>query len=156
MSDTWMGEPEVIDPPNFCHEAAWKECRDYVDQCGGLSNEDGSPNWRAAFGADPGCCSCPACGAMYWAWGRKQRCKRCQFEYESDWWPMYSYGARAGLGQSVFGSVTHERRLYHPYYRYGFEHPTEKPWADRDKIDWRSVFPPTSGAIRPPDPTPAP
>ena len=37
MGDTWMGEPEVIDPPNFSHEAAWKECRDYVDECGGLT-----------------------------------------------------------------------------------------------------------------------
>ena len=142
MNDTWMDDPDVIDPPAFDQEAAWKECRGYVDQCGGLSHEDGSPNWRAAFGADPGVCSCPACGAMYWAWGRRQRCKACKFEYETDWWPMYSYGARDGLGKgSADGSVTRERRMRHPYYRYGFEHPTESPLSERDRIDWRSVFP---------------
>lgn len=47
----------VIDPPDFDQSAAWDECRDFVDKCGGLQRKDGSTNWRAAFGADPGICS---------------------------------------------------------------------------------------------------
>lgn len=135
-----MDEPDVIDPPGFSHEAAWKKCRDYVDQCGGLAYEDGSPNWSAAFGADPGCCSCPACGASYWAWGKRQRCKKCGLEYHTDWWSMYSHGVQQAKYKGGFGRVTHERNMAHPFYRYGYEHPVESALEQRDKIDWRAVL----------------
>ena len=140
--DDGLHNPIVIDPPGFNEAAAWQECRDYVDQCGGLAHEDGEPNWRAAFGADPGICSCPACHRDHWAWGRKQRCTRCGFEYETDAWLMYSYGVQAAK-RTDWRSALHERRLAHPYYRYGFEHP-ESAGADAYKafksIDWRSIF----------------
>ena len=150
-----MKNPIVIDPPGFDQDAAWKECRDHVEKCGGIATDDGEVNWRAAFGADPGCCSCPACGEFYWAWGRKQRCASCGFEYETDWWPMYSYGC--GDARRLNGSLagpdreTNERlirytreqadrRMSHPYYRYGFEHPVADPWEEKGRIDWRAVM----------------
>ena len=131
-----MDDPIVIDPPNFDPAAAWAECRAHVDQCGGLAHEDGSPNWNAAFGADPGICSCPACGEMYWAWGKVQRCK-CGFEYPTDWWPMYSWGVQATRSALLQQSKRHEQRMDHPYYRYGFEHPVADPWAEHDRQEWR-------------------
>lgn len=140
-----MMNPNVIDPPGFDQKAAWQECRDYVEKCGGLTDENGEPNWRAAFGADPGLCSCPSCGETYWAWGRRQRCDRCGFEYPTDWWPMYSYGVQAAkTGDARHGNKMlmerHERRLDHPYYRYGFEHPVDDAWLEKDRINWRTVF----------------
>jgi hypothetical protein len=133
-----MQDPIVIDPPNFDQQAAWKECEEYVEGCGGLAHEDGEPNWRAAFGADPGVCSCPACGEMYWQWGRRQLCVKCSFEYPTDWWPMYSWGSQAAHPQRKLPlGATHEKRMSHPYYRYGFEHHVADPWKEHDKPAWR-------------------
>lgn len=150
MSD--ILDPIILDPPGLTPEQGWTECDEYVEQCGGLTYSDGEPNWRAAFGADPGCCSCPACQQMYWAWGRKIQCVKCGFAFETDWWPMYSYGVReARRGSNVLApgndiSVQrglrdlHRRRISHPFYRYGYEHPVEDPWNERHKIDWRAVL----------------
>lgn len=150
--DKWGGDPIVIDPPGFDPNAGWKEHSDYVEQCGGLTHEDGDVNWRAAFGADPGICSCPACHTMYWAFGRKQRCRACNFEYPTDAWPMYSYGVQAFSRKNGGGKFAvhtsldqmHEERMSHPYYRYGFEHPPEEKadvHAEYKRINWRTVFP---------------
>ena len=133
-----MMDPIVIDPAEFSQQAAWDECRQYVEDCGGLAHDDGEPNWRAAFGADPGVCSCPACGEMYWAWGRKQRCVKCAFEYPTDWWSMYSWGCQA-VGRPQF-RYKHNERMQHPYYRYGFLHPVSDPWKEHDKPEWRTTI----------------
>lgn len=150
-----MKNPIVIDPPGFDQGGAWKECVDYVGKCGGYTHEDGSPNWRAAFGADPGCNSCPACGTYYWQWGRRQRCVDCGFEYETDWWPAYSEGCNDGLrvnGSRICPSQSdndrmikyslgrYSKRAGHPYYLFGFNHPVADPWWHHDKIDWRFVL----------------
>lgn len=133
-----MRNPIVIEPEGFTQDAAWGECREYVDKCGGLTHEGGEINWRAAAGADPGICSCPACGEMFWCWGSKQRCAVCGFEYPTDWWPMYSWGVQAAKNPKQ--KYKHEEYMQHPYYRYGFEHPVEDAWEQHDKIDWKSVF----------------
>lgn len=145
-------DPIVLEPAGLTLERGWDECKSYVEKCGGLTDEDGEVNWRAAFGADPGICSCPACHQKYWAWGTKQRCRQCGFEYPTDWWPMYSYGVNAvhrrsnvlAPGNSIEVQAglrrLHEARLAHPYYRYGYEHPVEDAWKERDKIDWRAVM----------------
>ena len=150
-----MDNPIVIDPPNFDVGAGWKECRDYVDQCGGIQHADGEVNWRAAFGADPGCCSCPACNTYYWAFGRRQRCRQCGFEYETDAWPMFSYGvqdanrlsgkvkclddkANTRINDRIKTALAEKMR--HPYYRYGFEHPCNDPWKEFHAIKWREVL----------------
>lgn len=127
-------DPIVIDPPDFDQASAWAECRGYVEKCGGLAHDDGEPNWRALSGADPGCCSCPACGKMYWAWGRVQKCRACAFEYPTDWWAMYSWGASRIHPKQRY---KHEERMNHPYYRYGFEHPVDDPWAATKTPEWR-------------------
>jgi hypothetical protein len=147
MTDLW--EPIILDPPDLTPKQGWDECKRAVDECGGLTYPDGEVNWRAAFSADPGICTCPACHQQYWAWGRRQRCRACGFEYPTDWWPMYSYGSNAatsadrGSKVHIANSPTlralHERRLAHPYYRYGFEHPVADPWKEHDKIDWRAA-----------------
>jgi hypothetical protein len=135
-----MSDPIVIDPPNFDQRAAWNECSEFVEKCGGLQHDDGEVNWRAAFGADPGCCSCPACGETYWAWGRVQRCVKCAFEYPTDWWPMYSWGTQAAIRPRLLGSagVRHDKYMQHPYYRHGFENPADEPWATCHTEEWRA------------------
>lgn len=142
-------DPIVVEPAGFSSQQGWDECHRYVEQCGGLTHPDGEPNWRAAFGADPGVCSCPVCRQYYWAWGTKQRCRACGFEYPTDWWPMYSYGVGEAkrrqnvlaLGNAIEAQTglrrLHDSRLPHPYYRYGYEHPVEDAWKERDQIDWR-------------------
>jgi hypothetical protein len=150
--------PIVIDPPNFDQKAAWGECEQFVEKCGGIAHEDGEPNWKAASGADPGCCSCPACQKYYWAWGRRQRCAACGFEYETDAWAMYSWGTHAGrvaAGKvkmeprmiSYFAKSAQER-MSHPYYRYGYEHPVDKPQDEFKRLNWREIFAPKKGARR--------
>ncbi len=133
-----ISNPIVIDPPDMDIHAAWKQCDKWVKGAGGLFHDDGEPNWRAAFSADPGCVTCPACGETYWAWGRRHRCVKCGFEYPTDWWPMYSYGVHAA--KSERGRYKHEERLSHPYYRYGFEHPVDDAWEQHDKINWRAAM----------------
>jgi hypothetical protein len=138
-------DPIVIDPPGFDVAAAWRECSDYVDRMCAAGRDI-----AASFGADPGCCSCPACEAMHWAWG--QRCTQCGFEYPTDWWPMYSYGVQAsGERQAEWRRKNkglariHAERMAHSCYRYGFEHPVEDAWDERTKVDWRSVLAPRDG-----------
>jgi hypothetical protein len=162
-------DPIVIDPPNFDQRAAWDECNEYVEKCGGLSHEDGEPNWRAAFGADPGCCSCPACGTHYWMWGRRQRCVKCSFEYPTDAWPMYSYGtqdARLLSGDRKCPDPEVHKRMVeytknksakhmaHPYYRYGFENPVDEPYEEFKRLPWSQIFV-NKGVLPVPDRHPA-
>jgi hypothetical protein len=138
MSDSFdLRDPIVIDPPGFDAAKAWQGCRDEVDACGGLSYEDGSPNWRAAFSADPGCCHCPACRAYYWAWGRIQKCIDCGFVYPTDAWEKFSYGNGAGRRNDT--AYKHEERMRHPYYRYGFLNPAADAWEAFRAIDWRKA-----------------
>ena len=137
-----MMDPIVIDPSGFDQKSAWNECREYVDKCGGPQGADGKVNWRAAFGADPGCCSCPACGEMYWAWGRVQRCVKCSFEYPTNWWSMYSWGSSAAKSDRRY---RFDDYMKHPYYRFGFEHPTDDPWARTKTKEWRAEIRKTLG-----------
>lgn len=149
-----MMDPIVIDPPGFKQGEAWKECVEYVDKCGGLENDKGETNWKAAFGADPGCNTCPACHEYYWSWGRCQRCPACLFEYPTDWWARYSEGV--GDGRRVNGTIVcpdpannvrmvewagerSKRMCAHPYYRHGFQNPVEDAWKEHDAIDWKTV-----------------
>ena len=132
-----MRDPKVIDPPGFDPAAGWNECREFVDKCGGLEHSDGEPNWRAAFGADPGCCTCPNCGEYYWSWGRIVECLDCGFQFPTDWWPMYSWGVQAANRRERY---KHDERMEHPYYRYGFENPVDDPWEQHDKIAWKDVL----------------
>jgi hypothetical protein len=144
----FLGDPDVIDPPGFDVAKAWKGCQDDRDAMLRVGREI-----AAAHFADPGCCTCPMCGAGYWAWGRRQRCKACQFEYETDWWSMYSYGVGKAHMQKQKGALAmkglqdlHERRMTHPYYRYGFEHPVDSAYDiafSRDpgeRINWSEVI----------------
>lgn len=160
-----MNDPIVIDPPNFNLTAAWQGCSQAVEEAGGMTHEDGEPNWRAAFSADPGCCSCPVCREYYWAWGNRQRCVKCGFEYPVDAWPMYSWGVQdawwmSGIMKSPdpdfaeihkLGIIGRRKiRMQHEYYRYGFEHPPQGPAINLvkefERIDWRKVLVPIGGA----------
>lgn len=148
-----MRNPKVIDPPGFDCEAAWRGCQEEVDRCGGMAHEDGSPNWRAAFSADPGCCSCPACNEYYWSWGRIVECLGCGFQFPTDWWPMYSWGVQharreknpppawedARIRES--SRRRHEESMKHPYYRYGYENPCAGDiFSAAHLIDWKAVL----------------
>lgn len=130
-----MKNPKVLMPPGFDVDEAWKGCREWVD-----SKEPGSI--AAAAGADPGCCSCPACGEMYWNWGVFVECD-CGFQFPTDWWSQYSKGCNdarrvAGCGE-MSGGMRH-RRESNPYYREGFDDPPDgDAWKAKDSVDWRAV-----------------
>ena len=132
-SHDFQGDPIVIDPPGFDVEASWRATQAYVDRMHAAGRD-----FAAAAGADPGICSCPKCRVMYWAFGRRQRCRKCGFEYPTDAWPMYSWGVQASQRPDL--AYRHEERLGHPYYRYGFEHPVEEAFEEFDRIDWQSVM----------------
>lgn len=131
-----MRDPIVIDPPGFDPRAGWQECSEYVEKCGGLTHEDGSPNWRAAFGADPGCCTCPNCGEYYWCWGKVIECLDCQFRFPTDWWAAYSWGVQAAKAKEPFRV---QMRIGHPYYAHGYNNPVEDPWKEHDKLPWKEI-----------------
>lgn len=134
MSKAVVMEPVVVYPMGFNIAEEWhKQCKPCMEAL--VRNPD---NIAAAFGADPGICSCPACQQMYEAWGDIQRCKECRFEYPTDAWAMYSYGVQEARRQSGFRL---KQRLNHPYYRYGYEHPVEEPWEEFHKIDWKTAIP---------------
>jgi hypothetical protein len=133
---TLLRDPIVLVPENFDQAKAWEPCNEAAKH---LQHADGEVNWAAAFSADPGVCSCPCCGATYWAWGERQRCVDCGWEYPTDWWCMYAWGCHA-TDRPVGLSRLHAERIAHPYYRYGFEHPVEEPWQERLRIDWRTVL----------------
>lgn len=137
-------DPIVIDPPGFDCEKGWQSCKEEVDRCGGLAHDDGEPNWRAAFSADPGCCHCPKCHADYWAWGILLKCRVCDFVFPSNAWSMYSWGTQHHKTPKEIRdqlSPLHERRMAHPYYRYGHEHPTDSDvWETFNTLDWGEIF----------------
>ncbi len=79
----------------------------------------------------------------------------CGFEYQTDWWSQYSSGCDSGLrctGQRncpdpkvndlFLKSIRRDldKKLSHPYFRFGFEHPVHDAWWHHDKIDWRFVL----------------
>lgn len=149
-----MKDPIVIDPSEFDQRAAWNECAEFVDRCGGLER-DGEVNWRAAFGADPGVTSCPNCCQHYWQCGNVQRCVDCGFEYPVNWWPMYSQGCQDGrliAGRHTYQDSDFNQRMVaaanrdaakhssHAYYQFGFRHPVKDPWFHHNKIDWKFVL----------------
>jgi hypothetical protein len=131
-------DPIVIQPPGFDQAKQWAKCNEAAKH---VERPDGEVNWKAAFSADPGVCSCPACRRMHWAWGSVQRCSGCGFEYPTGWWSMYAWGvAAAKRGDTDRGvSRLHRERMSHLYYRYGYEHPVEDAWKEHDRIDWRTV-----------------
>lgn len=150
-----MKDPIVIEPAGFSTEAAWKGCSDYVERCGGLVDEDGEYNMRAAFGADPGCCTCPNCGEYFWQWGTLIECTECHFRFPPDWWPRYSEGVSdrktvsgerkirdEQARQRWISSINEklEKSMRHPYYRYGYEHPVESAWETHDKLPWKEIM----------------
>ena len=149
-------DPIVIDPPNFDKDATWAGYQKSMDNVQGI---DGKTNWRAAFDADPGCCSCPVCDTYYWALGQRQRCRKCGFEYETDWWAMYSWGVQAAwrisgelkatdpdLQRRLVATAQNETlyRRTHPYWKYGFAHPPKRTidlYKHATKtIDWKKVY----------------
>ncbi len=48
-------------------------------------DDDGQVNWKAAFCADPGVVSCPACGVSHWREGTRVRCAMEDCKHE---WPL--------------------------------------------------------------------
>jgi len=153
MSD--IKDPIIIDPPDLTPKDVWNDCARYVESVGGMTYPDGEPNIAAAAGADPGCCSCPHCQQYFWMMGRVIQYSECGFQFNSDWWPMYSYGcsdAKILAGDRKFPDPDFAKRLIagiqermakrisHPYYRYGFEHPVDDPWEQHDKLPWRQIM----------------
>lgn len=130
-----IADPIVIDPPGYDVAKGWAWCHE--ESKDGCVYPNGEINWRAAFSADPGCCSCPKCHKYHWSFGRRHRCTGCGFEYPVDWWPMYSWGVSAARHGDPHN---HAERMKCPYYRYGYEHPVGDPCDERDRIDWPTVL----------------
>jgi hypothetical protein len=128
-----MEEPIVIDPPGFDLATAWESCREDREN---VVDAEGEVNWGAAFGADPGVTSCPACQTYHWAWGRRQRCTKCAFEYPVGWNHIVGEG-QGDRGTLPLASVPPERPD-DPYYMHGWTHPT-LPYEALHAVDWPEV-----------------
>jgi hypothetical protein len=128
-----MHDPIVIDPPGFDVAAAWEGCREAREN---VVDEDGEVNWGNAFGADPGCVSCPACRRYHWAWGGRQRCTACAFEYPTSWRSLLSDGSRDRGTLPLPPSPP--KRPACPYYMRGWREPG-LTFADGDRVDWRAA-----------------
>lgn len=114
-----MKIPKVISPENHDVEAELDADGEYI-----------------------GVCSCPACDEHYVQVGGVIECE-CGFQFPVDWWSQYSWGCQAGKrvaesGSPISGGMKH--RCQHAYYRYGFEHPVERAWDEKDLVDWRLVM----------------
>lgn len=156
--DKGIQDPIIIEPQGYTAEQGWEWCHGYVESCGGIAYPDGEANLRAAAGADPGCCSCPNCHQYFWAFGRIIQCTGCGFQFQTDWWPMYSYGVGdyktlhgnsgimdAEIKQRIIHGISERmpERIKHPYYRYGFEHPVPEGSSAReqhDKLPWKEIM----------------
>lgn len=133
-----MKDPIIL-WPRITPEEVWKECKEWVNEKGGLSS-DNPHQMMAAAGADPGVCSCPNCREYHWAYGQIHQCHTCKFIYPTDWWPMYSYGCSAGhRGDTGFRHIN-DMRKNHPYWKYGFENPNVDPWKEKESVRWIDVI----------------
>lgn len=154
-----INDPIILDRKHIDQAAVWAECEEASDH---VINEDGTTNWRAAHSADPGICHCPKCKQDHWAIGHWHKCTKCAYVYPSDAWAMFSWGYQqrerehGGPGSEMWANLTPEcraglekikaRRMAHPYYRYGYEHPEvgDDPWRAFKVLDWAVIFPTTS------------
>lgn len=141
-----MKEPIII-WPQITPKEVWDDCKQWVEDKGGLAYPDGEPNLMAAAGADPGCCSCPACHEYHWSYGIIHQCPTCKFIYPTDWWAMLSWGSGAGrrdAANDLPPEITAKHREFdakrrgHPYWDYGYKHRLENPWEAKQNIDWRA------------------
>jgi hypothetical protein len=143
-----MKEPIILKPEGMTPESGWKECEEYVKKCGGCVHEDGSVNWRAAFGADPGVCTCPRCAVMLSAWGTRIECPDCHFQFPTHWWSQYACGVHAAKMlakkdidknmQNYYAKKMADNCLCQ-YFMHGFNNPVDDAWEEHGKIDWEAV-----------------
>lgn len=155
MAFKGIKDPIIIDPPGDTPERGWQGCKDYVESCGGIAYPDGEANLRAAAGADPGCCTCPNCHQYFWSFGRIIQCSECGFQFQTDWWPMYSYGVGDAntlncttkypdeeIRQRIIAGIRERmpKRMQHPYYKYGMKHPVASAWEEHDKLPWKEIM----------------
>jgi uncharacterized Zn finger protein (UPF0148 family) len=71
-----MRDPIIIEGPPF----DWKRGGEMASR---VQNDDGSTNWWAAMGADPGCMTCSACGLSLWKEGYRVKCPDCGHEFDT-------------------------------------------------------------------------
>lgn len=126
-------DPIVIDPPNFDADAQWEEHKKAIDN---ITDEHGNLNHRAIHFADPGVVSCPSCHEHFWNLGLRQRCSKCSFEFPTDWWPMYSWGAQDGWRKRP----RNPDYVRHEYYSYGYDNPVERPQDVAFKMDFKGLL----------------
>jgi hypothetical protein len=73
-----MQHPIIIEGRAFDWQAGNEAARH-------LFHDDGEPNWRAAFSADPGVMSCPFCDTSMWDEGTRVECPVCHQEFRTNW-----------------------------------------------------------------------
>lgn len=112
-------DPKVIDPPDY----------DMAD-------------WARKCGEHAGVFGCPVCNEYYNDYGgmRIVECIKCNFQFPTDWWPVYSRGVQDGCnilksGAELSGGM--KIRMDNPYYRAGFNSPSGEAWNTRGNHDWR-------------------
>lgn len=65
-----MKHAKIISDESF----DWEQARRAMEN---VQREDGSVNWRAAAGADPGATKCPECETYFWAEAELLQCTEC-------------------------------------------------------------------------------
>ena len=129
-------DPITMEPKDLDVDAIWKDCREWQPK---VVDEDGEVNWRAAHYADPGLTSCPACDQYYWNLGNLHKCRKCNFIYPTDAWPMFSWGAQAKRRGDT--TLLTQKRMKHAYFRYGYQHGEDGDLSEQFRqIDWRDVL----------------
>lgn len=144
-----MKNPIVLDMTKKEVNDVWESCKQSMDDL----VESNGENMFAAMGADPGGVNCPFCWEDHWRIGKLHKCTKCHKIYITNWWPMYSWGCSAAdmetvrqkkCSQEIFQRLKElqERRMPHPAYRWGYEHPVGSPWIERKKQPWDKILDP--------------
>lgn len=114
-------DPKVIEPADYNMKKSAKKC-----------------------GMHMGIFGCPICDQNFNDYGGMHvvECVKCNFQFPTDWWPVYSSGVNDGRriaagGAELSGGM--KIRMENPYYRTGFECPEGEAWKTRRQHDWRTI-----------------
>lgn len=114
-------DPKVIEPADYNMKKAARKC-----------------------GMHMGIIGCPICNQHFNDYGGMivVECVECNFQFPTDWWPVYASGVNDGRRIAASGSELSggmKIRMENPYYRTGFSTHDGEAWQTRRGHDWRAL-----------------